>query len=287
MTATVLLALPLGVLIGVGLGALGAGGSILTVPVLVFVAGRSPSSATTTSLLVVAIAAAVGAAAHQRAGRVHLRTGVTFGVIGFGGTLVGSMLNRKVEGDVLLLAFALLMMVAAWRIIAGCPSCTRAAEAVALAGARPAAMSARTGAAVHVDASAQVGSAAFTPAQIPKVVIAATVVGLVSGLFGVGGGFVVVPALTLVLGFSMPDAIGTSLLIVALNAGIAFAMRVATGPVDWATAATFAAAATAGTQIGSAFANRLDAKMMQRSFATVLVVVAVYTGTRAAVGVSG
>lgn len=285
MTASLLFAVPLGVLIGVALGALGGGGSILTVPVLVFVAGRSPSSATTTSLFVVAIAAAVGALAHQRAGRVHLRTGVMFGVIGFAGTFVGSMLNRQLDGDVLLLAFALLMVVAAWRIVAGCPSCTRAGEAAALASVGSAI--GRTAATVRADAVERVRRAATNPTQVAKIVIAASVVGFVSGLFGVGGGFVVVPALTLLLGFSMPDAIGTSLLIVALNAGIAFTMRVATGPVDWATAAIFAAAATAGTQMGSVVAHRLDAQAMQRGFATLLVAVAVYTGARAAVGLTG
>ena len=119
-----LLASPLGFLVGVALGALGGGGSILIVPVLVFVVGQEPAMATTTSLIVVGVGALAGALRHARHGRVHVAPGVLFGVIGVGGSLAGTALNRRLDGDLLLLGFAALILVAAWRISVGCPTCT-------------------------------------------------------------------------------------------------------------------------------------------------------------------
>ena len=113
MNVRALVASPLGFLIGMSLGALGGGGSILAVPVLVFVAGQTTSQATTTSLMVVGIAAAVGAIGHWRKGRVRLGAGLAFGLVGIGGSLAGSALNRRLDGDILLLAFAGLILVAA------------------------------------------------------------------------------------------------------------------------------------------------------------------------------
>ena len=133
MSTRALLASPLGFLIGVSLGALGGGGSILAVPVLVFVAGQTPSAATTTSLVVVGVASLIGAYGHWRSGRVRVAQGLVFGLVGIGGSLAGSALNRRLDGDVLLLAFAGLVLVAAWRIVTGCPSCTRSGEASVLA----------------------------------------------------------------------------------------------------------------------------------------------------------
>ena len=132
MTGRVLLASPLGFVIGLSLGTLGGGGSILAVPALVFVAGQTPADATTTSLLVVGVASIVGAVGHWRHGRVRLGQGVLFGSLGVAGSLGGSALNRRLDGDMLLLAFAALILVAAWRIVAGCPSCTRVGEANSL-----------------------------------------------------------------------------------------------------------------------------------------------------------
>ena len=129
MSTRALLASPLGFLIGVSLGALGGGGSILAVPVLVFVAGQEPSAATTTSLVVVGIASLVGAYGHWHAGRVRVNQGLMFGLVGIAGSLAGSTLNHRLDGDVLLLGFAGLILVAAWRIVVGCPSCTRSGEA--------------------------------------------------------------------------------------------------------------------------------------------------------------
>src|SRR5438105_3227583 len=124
----VLLASPLGFLIGLSLGALGGGGSILAVPALVYAAGQSPRSATATSLLLVGSASLVGMLAHQRAGRVRVGTGLTFGFVGLGGSIAGAAINRRMDPNILLLAFSVLILIAAWRMRAGCPSCTESGE---------------------------------------------------------------------------------------------------------------------------------------------------------------
>ncbi len=119
-----LLASPLGFLIGASLGALGGGGSILAVPALVYAAGQTPKHATTTSLVLVAITAMIGIVAHWRAGRVRFGPGLTFGLAGIGGSLLGSHWNASVDANVLLLAFAGLMLVAAaamWRRVTAPP----------------------------------------------------------------------------------------------------------------------------------------------------------------------
>ena len=275
MTGRALLASPLGFLIGMTLGALGGGGSILAVPVLVFVAGQAPSDATTTSLLVVGAAAVFGARQHWGHGRVRLGAGLLFGLLGVVGSVAGSAINRRLDGDVLLLAFAGLILVAAWRIVAGCPSCTRVGERLAL-GSEPSASGGRGG--VSVLARPVVAT------QVVGLVGAATVVGFLTGLFGVGGGFVIVPALTLVLHYSMPEAIGTSLVVIAVNAAMALAGRLG-GSIDWGTTLLFAAAAMGGVGAGSRVADRIQPRTMQRAFAALLVGLAVYTGGRAAAGI--
>lgn len=110
-----LLASPLGFLIGVSLGALGGGGSILAVPALVYAAGQTPKHATTTSLVLVAITAVIGILPHWRAGRVRFVPGTIFGLAGIGGSLLGSHWNKAINADVLLLAFAGLMLGASTR----------------------------------------------------------------------------------------------------------------------------------------------------------------------------
>jgi uncharacterized membrane protein YfcA len=115
-TARIAATSPLGFLIGLSLGTLGGGGSILAVPALVFGAGEDARAATTTSLLVVGATALVGMEGHLRAGRVRLASGLGFGLAGIGGSLGGSVLNRAAPSQVLLLAFAGLMVAAAWRM---------------------------------------------------------------------------------------------------------------------------------------------------------------------------
>ena len=269
-----LVASPLGFLIGLSLGALGGGGSILAVPALVYAAGQSPRGATATSLVLVGIAALVGMAAHWRAGRVRVGTGVVFGLTGIGGSIAGSALNGGLDPNVLLLGFSGLVLVAAWRMLVGCPSCTKVGEAGAIDEAGPLTDG---GVAVAVRSRIDVS-------QVAKLVIVGTAVGFLTGLFGVGGGFVIAPALALVIGLPMPEAIGTSLLVIAINCAAALASRLATTSIDWGTTIPFTIAAVAGVTAGGRIADRLDAKRSLRWFAALLVAVAVYTAIRSASG---
>ena len=184
-----LLASPLGFLIGLSLGALGGGGSILAVPALVYAAGQDPKAATTTSLVLVTVTALIGIIPHWRAGRVRLGAGAVFGLAGVGGSLLGSAWNEAVDPDVLLLAFSALMLVAAYAMWRRLNNPGTAAAA----------------------ASNDAADVRFDPVTAVKVVVAGSFIGLLTGFFGVGGGFVIVPALVLALGFTMPEAVGTSL----------------------------------------------------------------------------
>jgi hypothetical protein len=267
------LASPLGFLIGLSLGALGGGGSILAVPALVYGAGQHPREATASSLLLVGIASIVGLRPHLRAGRVRVATGLAFGAAGIPGSLVGSALNRRLDPDLLLLGFAALVLVAAWRMLTGCPTCTKVGEDLAIGvGSGPGG-----GGAVAVAARVDVGRAI-------AIVAAGTAVGLLTGLFGVGGGFVIVPVLTLLLRLNMPTAIGTSLLVIAVNSTVGMAARISSSSIDWGVTLPFAVAAIGGVLTGGQLAGRLDPTRSLRWFAGLLVAVALYTGADALVG---
>lgn len=264
-----LLASPLGFLIGMSLGALGGGGSILAVPALVYGAGQDPRAATATSLFVVGAASLVGMGSHWRAGRVRLGTGIVFGVAGIGGSLAGSALNRQVDPNVLLLGFAGLVCLAAWRMLTGCPTCTKVGETRAVA-----------------DRSGTTLTMTMMRRQIDTrivltVLVAGTAVGFLTGLFGVGGGFVIVPALALGLKLPMPEAIGTSLLVIAINSAVALTTRIATTSIDWHITLPFTIAAIAGVIAGGKAAGTLDPERSLRWFSGLLVAVAVYTAVEA------
>ena len=251
-----LLASPLGFLIGLSLGALGGGGSILAVPVLVYIAGQDPKAATATSLVLVTMTALVGIAPHWRAGRVRVVPGLVFAAVGVAGAVVGSRLNERADPDVLLLLFAGVMLAAAlamWR------SARRR---------RSLPPEARLTTTVTIDARTSV-----------RVALAGSLVGLLTGFFGVGGGFVIVPMLVLALGFSMPEAVGTSLLVIVINSVVALVMRAGAGGVEWSVVVPFAVSSLAGVLVGGRLADRRDPSALQRAFAIMLVVVALYTAT--------
>ena len=266
-----LLTLPLGVLIGVTLGAVGGGGSILAVPVLVYAVGLEAKAATTASLVVVGIAALGGMVGHWRAGRVRFVAGLIFGLAGVGGSVVGSLLNRSVNPDVLLLAFSALTFLAAWSMWSRRRHHVlhdHAVETTTTDVPRP-------------EASSPARRARLV--TIGKVLAAGTVVGFVTGFFGVGGGFVVVPALVLALGYAMPVAVGTSLLVIAINSGAALLSRLATSGVDWHVALPFAGAAAIGSIVGKRIADRLPAASLMGWFVALLVIVATYMAVRSAI----
>jgi uncharacterized protein len=260
-------AIALGLAIGLALGALGGWGSVLAVPVLVHLAGQSPSAATATSLVAVGIGAAVGTVGHARAGRVRWAAAAAFVATGVTGAWAGTALNHRLDGDVLLVGFSLLVLVAAHRMLTACPSCTREGEDDALTAETAEPL--RTG-------------GRRTSARI---VVAGSAVGFLTGLFGVGGGFVIVPALTLGLGLPLPTAIGTSLTAVAGNAVVALGFR-GLGAVDWHIAGPFALTVLAGTAAGSLLAGRIPARRALHGFAVLLVAVALANGIAAALALA-
>jgi len=265
---------PLGFAIGLSLGTLGGGGSILAVPALVYGAGEQAHAATTTSLVVVGATALAGMVGHLRAGRVRLLSGLAFGLVGLGGSFLGSLLNKAIPGDVLLLAFSGLILVAAWRMHgrhAETPCYAKARAASAGGGAR----SARAGAAGRADVATAL-----------RVLLAGSAVGFLTGFFGVGGGFVIVPALVLALGYAMPIAVGTSLLVIAISSAEGLAFRLsAAGGVDWRVAVPFTVAGLIGVLLGDAIAGRVPAAQLNRWFVWLLVAVACYTAAQSLVAI--
>ena len=257
------LALGLGLLIGVTLGALGGGGSILTVPVLVYLLGESPQSATTASLVIVGVTSAAAAVGHARGHRVRWLAGAVVGAVGVPASLLGTRLNAEVDPDVLLVSFAALMVVAA------------------------AAMLLRTlkGTSTPDEDDEQLrGAGTRAPRTAVKVVVAGLVVGFLTGFLGVGGGFVIVPALVLALGYDMPVAVGTSLLVISLNSGVALVARGAEGSFSWAVIVPFTLAAVVGSSGGKRLADAASGTMLTRAFAVLLLLVAGYVLARAGLG---
>ncbi len=277
-----LLTSPLGFLIGLTLGAVGGGGSILAVPALVYAAGQDPKAATTTSLVIVGLVALSGLPAHHRAGRVRWVPGMVFGATGIAGSIVGSHLNDLVDPEVLLIAFAALMIVAAFAMCRRNPSSTGFASCLLPARERDVldAAPARPLGGTAVGAPPR-PTTTITPAIAAKVALAGTIVGALTGFFGVGGGFVVVPALVLALRFAMPDAVGTSLVVITINAAVALTVRARThGNLEWDVIVPYTVAGMAGMFTGSRLADRVDPSTLSRWFVRLLVAVALYTGIR-------
>lgn len=275
MVAAVLL----GLVIGAALGALGGGGSILAVPVLVYIAGQDPKAATATSLVAVVAAAAVGAITHARAGNVRWRPALAFIATGVAGSWLGSKINKSIDGDLLLLAFSVLVVIAAYRMLTACPTCTRVGEEQALSEVDDASDNILVASLPEPGTVARAASAR----SVVRVVLAGSVVGFLTGLFGVGGGFVIVPALTLALGLSMPEAIATSLVVIVGNGLVALWFR-GVDAVEWSVAGPFTVTMLIGSFAGSLIAHRLPAKRSLTAFASLLVAVALATGISATVG---
>jgi uncharacterized membrane protein YfcA len=234
----------LAVVIGASLGLFGGGGSILAVPLLIYVAGLPAKEAIATSLLVVGATSAVAVIPHLRAGRVRWRTGLIFGLAGMAGAYTGGRLAAYVPAGILLTAFAVMMLATAVAMIRG----RRSTDG------KP------------------------VPHELPvlRVVVDGVVVGLITGLVGAGGGFLVVPALALLGGLSMPVAIGTSLVVIAMKSFAGFAGYLESVTIDWSLTAAVTLAAVAGSLIGAKLAGRIPADLLRKSFGWFVVVMGVF-----------
>jgi uncharacterized membrane protein YfcA len=272
---TVGLAVLAGLGIGLALGALGGGGSILAVPVLVYLLGQTPAQATTGSLVVVGITSAISAYTAWRAGTVLPARGVAFGLVAIGGATLGALASSRVPDAVLMVAFALLVAVVAAVMTVRQVQRARRPEA-----AHPAAARTRP----RFDDPIITLSPTFVcrcPRAL-KVLVTATVVGLLTGFLGVGGGFLVVPALVLALALPMNYAAGTSLVAITITSATALTVRAGTGPTpDWTLVAILTIAAVAGGWLGAHLARRLSTQRLQAAFTTLLVAVGVYTASQA------
>ena len=274
MALTLLVTIAAGLLIGLALGALGGGGSILAVPVLVYLLDQSAVQATTGSLVVVGVTSAVGAVTAHRAGAVLLARGATFGLVATGGATVGALGSSRVPEPVLLASFAGLLVVVAGVMVARQLSGRREDEPGDMRGGMSGAHRAR------FDDPILTISPSFM-CQCPralKVLVTATAVGLLTGFLGVGGGFLVVPALVLALALPMHYAAGTSLVVITITSATALLVRSGTGPPpDWTLVGLLTAAAVAGGWTGARIAARLSTRRLQAAFTALLVVVGTYT----------
>ncbi|SEO94115.1 sulfite exporter TauE/SafE family protein [Actinacidiphila rubida] len=237
--SVLILALAAGAVVGLALGALGGGGSVLAVPALIYLLGLTPAAATTASLIIVTVTSATGLVAHARDGNVAWLTGALFAAAGIIPAFLAGAATAHLPQTALTATFAVLAALAALRML-------RPATAEAPHEVRP------------VKAAAVGGG-----------------LGVVTGFLGVGGGFLAVPALVSVLGLRMRQAAGTSLLVISINSLAALAARAGTGgELRWEVIGPFAAAAVLAAWDGKRLAMKVSGGALQRIFAFVLLAVA-------------
>jgi uncharacterized protein len=240
---TIFLGLLLGAIVGGVLGLVGAGGAILAVPGLVAVLGLSATAATTSSTIIVGSAALAGALRRRNTGTLNVKVGLTFSAAGIFGTFIGTLLLNVIPENVILLIFALLMFGAGYAMC--CRNTPEPTE---------------------------------NKPKLYLVVIAATFVGILTGLLGIGGGFLIVPALTLFLKVPTKVAAGTSLVAITANSLLAFGLRFEYwDQIPVAEVTVFTISAITASLVLSPIAGKLDAKVLQRSFSVMIFLVAAYT----------
>jgi uncharacterized protein len=228
-------------LIGLSLGLTGAGGSIITLPVLVYLAGLPPKEAVGLSLFVVGVAALVGVLQRLRTGEIDFRAGLMFALSGMAGAAAGAQLTPLVSGRVLMIIFAVLMLVVALNMLLGSK-----AEPVVETVCRPL-----------------------------SCLLAGLGVGLLTGFIGVGGGFLLMPALMKFAKLPLRVATGTSLAVISFNSAAGFMSHFGEAPPRWDLAFVFAGIAAVGVLFGSHFAKRLPVARLRQAFAVMVIV----TGT--------
>lgn len=231
------LGLFLALLIGLSLGLLGGGGSILTVPVFVYVLGFDPKAAVAMSLPVVGVTSLVGVAAHWRSGRVRVPMALLFGSAAMAGAFGGAQLARLVSGTTQLVLLGGIILLAAASML-------------------------RSPAYARVEAR--------QPRPDPLILLVGFGVGVLTGLVGVGGGFVIVPALVLLGRLRMKEAVGTSLLVIVMNTAAGFVAYLGVVEIAWRTLVPFTLFAIAGILVGARLVTRLPATTLRRGFAVLL-----------------
>ncbi len=237
-----MLDLILGFGIGLSLGLLGGGGSILTVPALVYLVGQSPQAAITTSLAIVGANSVLGASFHSAQRTLNWHVALVFGGAGMIVAYLAAGLSKFFSPAALLVAFALLMLV-----IGGLMLLRRDAP-----------------------------TATPTTPSVPLMLASGAGVGLLTGVLGVGGGFLIVPALVMLVGLPMNQAVGTSLVIIAANSAAGLLGHLSAGMFDLWLTLIFVAAGLVGTFVGARIAQRLPAQRLRQAFAGLVVLLAVF-----------
>lgn len=232
-------------LVGLSLGLLGGGGSILTVPLLVYVLGFGAKTAIVMSLPIVGVTSLIGALSHWRAGNLRLKTALLFGLVAMAGAFAGARLAGLLSGAVQLAILAVVMLAAAVSMFRG---------------------------GIHADPA----SPEDVPALLP-LLASALGVGVLTGIVGIGGGFLIVPALVLLARVPMKQAVGTSLLVIAMNSASGFAGYLGSVAVPWGFMAIFAGVAILGVAVGTAFVRAISQAQLRRAFAVFLVGVGLFT----------
>lgn len=245
-----------GLLTGMLLGIFGSGGSIITMPSLLYLLDVEAKAAIAMSLGIVAITATISALQHWRHGNVDFRITAVFGLFGIAGTYAGALVGVITPVVIQLTVFALVMYVAAWRML------------------KPKAQS-------HSLSAAEMTEIDDCPdgncnLQYGHIAAHGIGIGVLTGIVGVGGGFLIVPALVLLSGLSMKKAIGTSLSIVALKSFAGFAGYAGAVNIDYSMMAMFTAIAIVGSLIGSQLGDRLPAELLKKGFGGFLMLVASY-----------
>lgn len=224
-------------LIGLALGLTGAGGSIITLPMLVYLADLPPKEAVGLSLFVVGVAALVRALQRIRSGEIHLKAGILFALSGMIGAAGGARLTPMVSGRLLMIFFAVLMLTVALNMLTGS----------------------------KVEPSTQ---SKCHPARCLSVGLA---VGVLTGFIGVGGGFLLMPALVKFAKLPLRVATGTSLAVISFNSAAGFFSHYGEAPPRWSLAFVFAGIAAAGVLLGSSFAKRLPVNRLRQGFAIMVI----------------
>jgi len=251
-----ILAILAGAFTGIVLGLFGSGGSIIAMPALLYLLHVEPKSAIAMSLGIVAVTATISAFDNWRRGNVDVKISLMFGLFGVGGTYAGARLGVHTPVALQLILFALVMYAAAWKMLV-----KRQARPAQLAGAG--------GPNVGVEETG-------IDAHMGRIALHGIGVGVLTGLVGVGGGFLIVPALVLLSGVPMKVAVGTSLAIVAAKSYAGFAGYLGAVPVDYAMMAGFTAVTVLGSFVGTRIAHRFSAETLKLGFAVFLVFVATY-----------
>lgn len=231
-----------GVVIGLALGLLGGGGSILLVPVLVYLVGMDAHAAVASSLAIVGANALIGTVMHWRAGNVRVRQSLTFGAAGMAGAYAGANFTQYVSEALLMVIFSVLMLVVGFLMIRPLP----------------------------VDEQQDTTE----QSSLVRTILAGVGVGVLTGFLGIGGGFLIVPALVLVMGMPMSAAVGSSLLVIVMSASAGLLGHLQSSVLDWGIILVFTVAGVAGLNVGVSLNRRWSGQRLRRAFAGMVMTLA-------------